>query len=475
MAEFASQSRVTVRPFRHSREGDLVRIGDIDRQIVLEISPEGLDILNWLSEGKTVGEAAELYEQRYGEAPDIEDFLSALVDEGFLPPPNGRAPEAAHPGDPAGAGGGAGPFARAYARWFNLPWLSQRAAQRLVGGPVLVACGAITAIAIGMTIHDPGLLPSPSEALLFPIHFAALVWATLFFTLFGVFVHEVAHVVAARAAGMPARMAIGNQLYVIVAQTDMTGMWLVPKRQRYVAFTMGMIIDAVQAAILIAVVWAERQGYLTLPQWLSLLCSAVVLTCLIRIGWQGYLFLRTDGYYVFATLFNCKSLMTDTEDFLRNQVKRLRPSSRKVDQSIIPRREMNAIRGYSVLWLLGRVWFVVVFVFIAIPILAGYLYQAILFVVGGDSRFSSVDFATVAGLALVFNVVGSILWIRSIRRGRRERHRRDERALAREAARTARLREHAHTSGAAPAGPDAAPAGPADDSGPGPEVPAARA
>jgi putative peptide zinc metalloprotease protein len=86
MAGFPSGSLVQVRPFTHHRDGDTVNIGVVEQGIFLEIPAEGLDILNWLADGRTVGETADLYERKHGETADIEDFLAALSDEGFLQP-----------------------------------------------------------------------------------------------------------------------------------------------------------------------------------------------------------------------------------------------------------------------------------------------------------------------------------------------------------------------------------------------------
>ncbi|GAA3452362.1 hypothetical protein [Dactylosporangium matsuzakiense] len=436
MAGYPPGSLVKVRPFTHHRDGDTVNIGLVEQHVFLEIPAPGLDILNWLSEGKSVGETAGLFESKHGQAPDIEDFLTALNDEGFLQPADATE-EATVKAVPASE------HVHTHGRSVSLHWLSPSAARKLVGWPVLLGCAAIMAAGVWFAVGDPGLMPVPGKSLLFPEYFAALTWATMILSLGSVMIHEIAHVVAARAAGVTANMEVGNQLYVLVAQTDMTGIWLAPKRRRYLAFTIGLIADATTAALLIALLWFGRHGYVSLPYWLSLLSTALVLTALIRVGWQFFFFLRTDGYYVFATAFNCKSLMVDTEDFLRNQVKRLRPSLPRVDQSAIPKREMRAIRAYSLIWIAGRFISVGVFFFAGLPVLWGYLYQAILYVTGGDSRFNSIDFATVAILGLGVNGWGVALWIRSLYRGRRDRRRRDTLAMTREAARLERLRETA--------------------------------
>jgi putative peptide zinc metalloprotease protein len=414
MTSYPPDAVVRVRPFTHRRNGDTVTVGDIERGVFLEIPAEGLDILDALSAGRTVGETVRLFEQKHGETPDIEDFLVALDDEGFL----GGADAV-----PTGA--------RTLQRSVSLERLSPELARRLVGVPVLVVLGLAVAAGVILAIDDPGILPNPTTAFSFPMYFAALTWSTVAITLVGVVLHELAHVVGARAAGVPARIGISNQLYTLVAHTDMTAIWLAPRRQRYRAFVIGAVVDAVGASFVIALIWAGRHGLVPLPRWLSLLTSAVLMTYFIRIGWQFFFYLRTDVYYVIATAFRCSNLLGDTEDFLRNKLAWLVRSKRRIDQSAIPTREMRVIRVYSVLWLVGRFLAILSFIGIGATLLVFYGYQLVLWITGQHSRFGSVDFATLAVLTFAVDGGGLVLWLRSLYRGARERRRRYVRAAAR--------------------------------------------
>ena len=427
MAGYPPDTLVRVRPFDHRPEGDAVIIGDVERQVFLSIPAEGLDLLHSLAAGKSVGEAVRLYEQKYSETPDITDFLDALGDEGFVEI------------DEKVAAAVAGPVAAAVPapkprRSFSLNWLSPAVARRLVSLPVMIACVLIVAAGVYLVVDDPGLLPTPGETLLFPIHFAALTWATFILTLVGVAIHEAAHMVAARAAGVPSRLVIGNQLYVLVVQTDMSGIWLAPRRRRFVAFIAGTLIDGVLASSFVVALWAGRHGYLQLPEWVALLLTALLFTYLVRMIWQSFLFMRTDGYYIVATALGCRNLMSDTEDFLRNLVLRRRS---RVDQSGVPKREMRIVRWYSVAWLGGRFIALLMLVFVGIPLLWGFLYQFILFATGQDSMLGSIDFFTVAVIGILLDGGGLLLWGRSLYQSARERRRRQAVRSARAKARAA--------------------------------------
>ncbi|WP_406207824.1 hypothetical protein OH807_35575 [Kitasatospora sp. NBC_01560] len=414
MADYSSDSLVAVRPFTRRLDGDSATIGDLDREVFLAIPVEGLDILDALAEGLTVGEAARRYEERHDEVPDIEDFLAALEEEGFVGAADGTDPQ------PAGAGTAAAPERRTARRSWALAGLTPETARRLVGRPVLTAFGIVIALGLVAQAADPAIVPTPG-ALFYTDYFGVLTWATFACALVGIAVHEFGHVVAARAAGVPSRLGIGNQMYFMVATTDMSGILLAPKRRRYLAFMIGSILDLVSYSVLAGVQWGGRHGLYELPRWATLLIGGVMLTYSTRVVWQWFFFLRTDGYYVISTLLNCRSLMADTQDYLYNLTVRFRRSAHRVDQSGVPRREMRIVRGFAVFWLTGRLMFLALLFTVALPLLWKYLEQVGLWVVGGGSRFSSFDFATVVILAFLVDGGGVVLWLRSLYRGARAR------------------------------------------------------
>jgi putative peptide zinc metalloprotease protein len=404
MSQFPLDARVAVRPIVHRREGQSVTIGDLSRQVFLTIPAEGLDILSALGDGKTVGEAVRLYEQAHAETPDVEDFLTVLAREGFVAPWDdeafGAEIERARPP--------------------TLGRISPATAKRLFGAPVLGACALVMAVAIALIATDPGVMPGPT-VLVFHHHLAALSTALFAMTLAGVMVHEFAHLLAARASGVPARIRSSHRLWIVVAETDMTGMWMASKRDRHLAFLAGPIVDAVSAAMLVGVLWADRRGWVGLSPTLEQFTGAALFTYVVRLLWQCFVFVRTDFYYVLATALDCKSLLADTEDFLRNQLARLRRSGAVVDQSAIPPAEMRAVRAYSVVWLLGRVLAVGSLVFITLPVLGGYGAEIARALTGNDSTYGTFDLLTLAILGIGVQGVGLFVWIRSLLRGRTQR------------------------------------------------------
>jgi putative peptide zinc metalloprotease protein len=418
MVGYPPDALVVVPPFAHRREGDEVTIGHAERNVYLSIPAEGLDILNYLADGKTVGEAAALYHEKYDERPDLDDFLAALASEGFVAGPSTVEPT---PVAPALAGAAEEPKPAPRRQW-SFDWIPPHVAKRFCGPVVLTIAALLTAGGVVLLTRDPGLTPGPEVFLFEGGHFALLTWLTIIFTIAATAVHELAHAIAARAAGVSASLGMGNLLYTMVAQTDISGIMMAPKRQRYRAYLFGSIVDAASAAILVGVLYAGRHGILDVHPILAALLHAVFYTYVLRITFQMFFYLRTDLYYVIANMLNAKNLMADTEAFLRNIVARVfRQRHRLVDQSGIPRRERRAVRGYAVVYCIGRFFSLSVLVFFYIPILWGYLEQVILLVTGQDSRFTGLDFFTIGVIVLAIDGGGIFLWLRGLYRARKRR------------------------------------------------------
>lgn len=402
MSQFLHSSRVAVRPVARQVEGDSVTLGDLERQVFLTVPADAMLVLSALEDGRTVGEAAALYEREHGVTPDVDGFLDALSAEGFVAPwQDGVAARASQ----------APPLGR----------ISPRLARRLTGPPVLIACALLVVAAIVAAAADPGALPAVG-VLVFR-HDVALLGGSMFVVItLGVAMHELGHLLVARASGVPARLGFGHRLWILVAETDLTGMWMAPKRRRYLAFLAGPIIDLTSAAALVFVLSAQHRGWIDLSPTLAQLVGAVFLSYLLRLLWQCFVFVRTDFYYVLATALDCKSLLADTEDLLRHRWARIRRKAvAPLHQSHIPPRELRAVRAYAFVWLGGRALAFASLIFISVPILAQYAVEIGRAVEGRDSSYGAADLAALAILGLAVQGTGFVMWIRSLLRGRTQR------------------------------------------------------
>jgi hypothetical protein len=268
-----------------------------------------------------------------------------------------------------------------------------------------------------MFASDPGLVPG-ATVLVFHEHLAVWLAVVCGVSAGGVIIHEFGHVIAARAAGVPARVRISHRLWFMVAETDMTGIWLAPKRSRQLAFLAGSILDAVGASALLGLLWAEHHGWLALGATLRRVVAATLLSYLLRLLWQCFVFVRTDFYFVLATALDCKNLLGDTEDLLRNWVARACGRPATVNQSAIPPRERRAIRAYTLVWLGGRAIALYSLIFAALPVLVGYGAEIVRTATGGHPSYDAADLLSVLVLVFGLQLAGFALWIRTLYRSR---------------------------------------------------------
>lgn len=396
MIESPLHEQVRLKPFTHRDEGDSVTIALQGGNVFLSIPVEGFRLLEWLRDGATVAEASERFEREYGEAPEIEAFLDALRAEGFVADPGAEPePEPAAAGPELGSG--------------HLRWITPRVARLFVNPVVGVAAALVVLAGLAAAVSRPQVVPL-AEGLQFESHFALLTWTTFAIALAGVMVHEFAHVIAARAAGAPARIELSNRMYVVVVQTDMTGVWMAPARARMAAFLAGPIVDAVCVSLIVIVLWGHETGRLQLEPIPLMLLQGVGFTYIARIIWQCLMFWRTDFYYAVATLLRCKNLMIDTENLLRNLRNRVLRRPERVDQSAVPPRERRAVGVYAFIWLGGRVVALWAFAAFTIPLLVYYTVQCVTYLAGTNAGFGWVDFVTALVLGIGMNVLGIVLW-----------------------------------------------------------------
>jgi hypothetical protein len=284
---------------------------------------------------------------------------------------------------------------------------------------VLVACLAAVGVALALVVSDPGLVP-PAGVLVFRTQPLAMVAATLGLLLGSTLLHELAHLVAARAAGAPCRLTVGRRMWVLVAETDMSAIWMASRRQRQAAILAGPLFDLTSAAALVCLLAAVRQGWLQLPPAVLLLGQVWLLISLLQLLWQCYFFVRTDFYYAVAAAFNCRNLMGDTETLLRNQLARLFPARPTVDQSSIPPRERRVIRAYAVVWVVGRLLALASLLLITLPVLAGYCGIVAASLLGFAGGAASAGDLTWIVFALGLQGAGLVLWARGLTRARKE-------------------------------------------------------
>jgi hypothetical protein len=356
---YRKDSSVGVRPFTRQQDGEEVVIGVLETGIFLALPPEAVDLLDQFAAGKTVGEVADFYREATGETPDLEDFLTVLESNGLIEPVSTGSAGSRKIGKPI-----RGPK-------YHFSGFPQPLARQIFSYPVFACAAALIAMAVVLILRDHALIPGPTE-LVFEKRRALGLTLVIAIGYGGVLLHEMAHLIAARSLGVNAHIGISHRLWYIVFETDMTGLWSLPKRQRYLPMLAGILFDAVLGCLFVVLIFAGQHRLFPLTPWTETLLRAAAFITLTRILFEFFLFMRTDIYYVAATFFDCKNMLKDTRIYLRNQLTRFGSHAPLVDQSGIPPGERRAIRTYSLLYLAGIAWAFGSLLCVTLPFCASY-------------------------------------------------------------------------------------------------------
>jgi len=205
----------------------------------------------------------------------------------------------------------------------------------------------------------------------------------------------------------------------LVVEADLTGLWSVPKRKRYLPLFAGSLLDSVSASLCFLILYAHGHHWLAVASVPLRILKLALLTYLTRVMWQGFLFVRTDYYYVIATIFNCRNLLGDTEAFLRNQLARIFPWVRKVDQTGIPISERRVIPIYAIVWVGGRIVALSWLFSVTIPLARKYLGNLGHALMNGFSTNPGnfVDSLLLVAIFILPILFGSVLWMVGLVRG----------------------------------------------------------
>jgi len=209
---------------------------------------------------------------------DVHAFVAELLDCGFVAEVDGTPVDAPAPAPP------------------HLPWLRARHVRWLFSWPVAVVWLGIVAAAVATLVRRPEFLPSQDDFFWLPGTSLPLIAATAVACL-TISAHELAHLAAARAVDVPARISLSTRLYHLVAQTDVSGAWAAPRRRRYVVYLAGIGTDLLVAAVAVLVLANTSP-----PATLASLLGVVVLTVTLGVAWQCEVYLRTDLYFVLLDL-----------------------------------------------------------------------------------------------------------------------------------------------------------------------------
>ncbi|MGP4041020.1 PqqD family protein [Gracilibacillus sp. D59] len=174
-----------------------------------------------------------------------------------------------------------------------------------------------------------------------------------------IILHEFGHILAIRSFDLPANVQIGNRLFLVVAETDLTAAWKLPSKQRNRLFLGGMFIDQlILITILIVKMTVSIDHYL-----INGILSLVVLDIFIKTIYQCCFYMKTDLYYLVENITGCYNLMENGKNYMANWV----PFLHKDDTTTTFEGEEKVVKLYGVFSFVGVLLTMSLFVVYFIP------------------------------------------------------------------------------------------------------------
>jgi putative peptide zinc metalloprotease protein len=390
------EQRYFVIPLSVQKERDCYLVGNLEMGDFYQFPEQGMRIVKMLESGDTVSTIASRLATEYPETFDIDNFVGQLTEIGFIYPQEQR--ESVQERLQA--------MMRDQRRVFSV---SPRFANAVFSAPVFLCCLIAIAYAILIAIENPELRIN-LNAFYIGTNRTALLLLIMILSLLPVAMHELGHMLAAARHGIKSKYGIGNRLWTVVAESDLTGILALPKSQRYLPMLAGLLVDVLSVAlltILLQVLVRNGAGAFTIQ-----VVQALILAIVISIPWQFNIFVKTDIYFVICTYFDHPDLDRDARVYLRHLI-HAATFGRFGHKSATNFQKVHVLRAFTLIWLIGRIWALLVLFGVFLPTMGQYIVSAAHLLTGTrTSIWMACDTIIYVSTSLTILGMGVYMWVK---------------------------------------------------------------
>ncbi|MGN8644531.1 PqqD family protein [Gracilibacillus sp. HCP3S3_G5_1] len=284
----------------------------------------------------------QLTEKYKEEDVDLLDFLQQLIDLGLVREVNGKE-VIYHKKDQSAAG-----FTR-ISPTFALLFFNRFTI------PIFII---LILFNVGIFAFYTDLLPTYTAIFIFD-SMVLNILTYMLISLIIIILHEFGHILAIRSFDLPAKVQLGNRLFLIVAETDLTAAWKLPTKQRNLLFLGGMFIDQlILISVLVVKLTVSIDHYI-----INGILTLVVFDIFIKTIYQCCFYMKTDLYYLLENNTGCYNLMENGKNYMAKWV----PFIKEDKTTTTFEGEEKVVKLYGVFSLIGVLLTMALFVIYFIP------------------------------------------------------------------------------------------------------------
>lgn len=259
-------------------------IGHEPSDICIELPEAGVIAIRALQRGGAVADVALAVRQQCGEDIDVADFVAQMEQLGLV---------ATIDGHPTGEVRVIGQhwLERIHPEWVS--WL--------FSWPTLLVVGSLILAGPLALLLDPGVRPRPTDVLWSPSYTLDL-WTLLVVGWLLMLKHELGHLLTARARGLAGELTFGRRLFYLVVVSRVAGIWKLPRHERLLIYSAGMLSDTATAGIFALTLAAADAHLLPLAAPLHPLLRFFLISEYVGVAWEFQIFMKTDVYHIVADL-----------------------------------------------------------------------------------------------------------------------------------------------------------------------------
>lgn len=296
--ELRKNSQVKSVPLIKCKKGETIIIGTYDyNSSFVKTSDLGVEAIELLNKGYCVGDVQQIMSEKYRKEISIKSLILTMYEANLFLAFDDRqlylSKKRSH-------------FVKS-----PLPKISQYLFSKTAY--VLYAC--VCCLAIFCVAYRPILLSSIREYL--KGHYIQYAIAAIFIGWLLTLKHEFFHYLAALSLGVPSCIRFGTRYFLLVMETDVSGLYMVEKSKRYKVYLAGIMSDLLTICCLICI-----KAFLFLNNiqtgLVAIFIDIVIVFSFIGILFQFNIFLKTDLYFVLADFINIENLYTKSGAIIKS-------------------------------------------------------------------------------------------------------------------------------------------------------------